>query len=125
MKIRSVLESNCVVYHSMLSQEDSSDIERVQKIVFKIILGPQYTDYHLACISLNVKQLNLRRIQLCLNFGLKCLNDRKFKHLFKRNLTTSIRNSDHFYFPTARSTRYFKSPLLYITRLLNDYFSKS
>ena len=38
IKIRSVLESNCQVFHSMLTQEDTDDIERIQKIVVKIIL---------------------------------------------------------------------------------------
>ena len=33
MKICSVLESNCPVFHSMLTQEQTDDIECLQKIV--------------------------------------------------------------------------------------------
>ena len=91
MKIRSILESNCVVYHPMLTQEESSDLERVQKIVLKIILGPTYSDYHQACLTLNVQTLHLRRVKLSLNFGLTCLNSEKFQHLFKPNIHISIR----------------------------------
>ena len=77
MKIRSVLESNCVVYHPMLTQEESHDIERIQKIVLKIILDNRYVDYHQSCLLLNVQSLQLRRVKLslghldfwgCLNF---------------------------------------------------------
>ena len=71
MKIRSVLESSCVVFHSMLTQEEINDIERLQKIVFKIILDYKYSDYHQACLHLNVQSLQLRRVKLSLNFGLK------------------------------------------------------
>ena len=30
-KIRSVLDTYCVIYHSMLTQEETYDIERIQK----------------------------------------------------------------------------------------------
>ena len=122
MKIRSVLESNCVVYHSMLTNDDTSDIERVQKIVLKIILEFKYTDYHQSCLHLNIQSLQLRRAKISLNFGLKCIASDRFKHLFSPNTNTNIRNPDHFDVPLARSSRYFNSPLLHITRLLNAHF---
>ena len=122
MKIRSVLESNCVVFHSMLTQDDNNDIERLQKIVFKIILDFRYSDYHQACLLLNVQSLQLRRVKLSLNFGIKCSESVKFKNMFMKNTHTSIRNPDLFDVPLAKTSRYFNSPLLYITRLLNDHF---
>ena len=122
MKIRSILESNCVVYHPMLTQEESNDLERVQKIILRIILGPAYSDYHQACLSLNVQTLQLRRVKLSLNFGLTCINSEKFRHLFKINTHISIRNPDKFDIPFAKSSRLYNSPRLYITRLLNDHF---
>ena len=122
IKIRSILESNCVVYHPMLTQEDSNDIERVQKIVLKILLENKYNDYHQACLLLNIQTLHLRRIKLSLNFGLKCLKNPKFHHLFKINTHVSIRKPEKFDVSLAKSSRYFDSPLLYITRLLNQHF---
>ena len=122
MKIRSVLESNCVVYHSMLTNDDTSDIERVQKIVLRIILEFKYTDYHQSCLHLNIQSLQIRRAKISLNFGLKCISSEKFKHLFSPNTNTTIRNPDQFDVPLARSSRYFNSPLLHITRLLNAHF---
>ena len=39
MKIRSVLESNAVVFHSMMTNDDSDDLERVQRNVVRTIMG--------------------------------------------------------------------------------------
>ena len=122
MKIRSVLESNCVVYHPMLTTDEINDIERIQKIVFRIILDYRYIDYHQACLLLGVQSLHLRRVKLSLNFGLKCIKNNKFNHLFKENHQPTLRNPDKYDVPFARTSRYFNSPLLYITRLLNQHF---
>ena len=46
LKIASVLESNCVAFHSLLTQENSENIERMQKIVVRIIMNKEYLDYH-------------------------------------------------------------------------------
>ena len=62
IKIRSVLESSAPVVHSMLNQEDSEDIDRVQKIVCKVLLEDNYIDYQSACKSLNIESLNDRTI---------------------------------------------------------------
>ena len=124
MKIRSVLESNCVVYHPMITQEENNDIERIQKIVLKIILENRYEDYHQACLLLDVQNLQLRRIKLSLNFGLKCISNNKFKNLFEINTNSTIRNPERYVVPFAKSTRYYNSPKLYITRLLNNHFSQ-
>ena len=123
IKIRSVLESNCVVCHPMLTNDEANDIERIQKIVLKIILDHRYTDYHEACLALDVQSLQLRRVKLSLNFGLKCIESEKFKHLFKENNQPSLRNPNKYDVPLAKTTRYYNSPLLYITRLLNMHFS--
>ena len=43
--IRSILETACPVFQPMLTSEDKSTIERIQKIVLKIILGDKYVSY--------------------------------------------------------------------------------
>ena len=42
MYIRSILEQSCVVWHSSLSNQNSEDLERIQKSALKIILGTKY-----------------------------------------------------------------------------------
>ena len=56
----------------MLTLENITDIERV-KIALKVILSDRYSDYDKACSYLNTKSLQSRRIDLSLNFTLKCL----------------------------------------------------
>ena len=125
VKIRSVLESNAPVFHSMLTQDDSNDIERVQKIALRVILDDDYVDYTTACATLNIETLETRRRKLSLNFALKCLKNEKFKDLFKLNTVGAhykIRDVDRFDVPFAKSSRYKKSPKVYLTNLLNEHF---
>ena len=82
IKIRSVLESNCVAFHSLLTKENSENIERIQKIVLRIIMNEDYFDYHHACLKLDVQTLASKRVKLCLSFSLKCLESDTNKHLF-------------------------------------------
>ena len=121
MKIRSVLETNAPVFHPMLSQGDRDDMERIQKIVFKIILDDRYIDYSHACTTLNTQTLDHRRTKLSLNFALKCLQSDKFCNFFKLN---PARHHEKFAVPFASTTRYQNSPKVYLTHLLNEHFRK-
>ena len=56
--IRSLLEQSCVVWHSSLTQENSNDLERVQKSAVKIISGNNYSNYEQAKDQLNLDTLN-------------------------------------------------------------------
>ena len=64
MKIRSVLEYAAPVFFSMLTSKNISDIERIQKIVLKIIFAENYLSYKLACQSMSTVSLEERRQQL-------------------------------------------------------------
>ena len=122
MKIRSVLESNCPVFHSMLTQEHSDDIERVQKIVLRVILEDKYKSYEQACSFLEVTTLKQRRIDLCLKFALKILQNEKFSDFFKPNNNfNNIREQEKFHVPFAHTSRYQKSPKVFLTNLLNEH----
>ena len=48
-EIRSILEYAVPVWHSSITKKQSSEIESVQKLSFKIILGPAYLSYRNAC----------------------------------------------------------------------------
>jgi hypothetical protein len=60
-EIRSVLELAVPVWHSSLTKKVSDEIERVQKIAFRIILGDHYNDYDVACTLLETETLEMRR----------------------------------------------------------------
>ena len=124
MKIRSVLEFAAPVFFSMLTSQNIHDIERVQKVVLKIILAENYHSYEDACVSMSTVSLEKRRQQLALKFALSCLKNQQHKHLFKQRTSTyyTLRNIKSFEVPQCHTSRYFSSPIPAMTRLLNTHF---
>jgi hypothetical protein len=88
------------VWTSGLNQAESNQIERVQKAAFAIILDTKYTSYARALANLNRTSLSTRRTELNLNFANKCLAVQ------------------------ARTKTFLKSPVAYLTRLINEQHSK-
>ena len=82
--IRSVLETACPVFHPQLNGENTTDLERIQKIFCKIVLAEKYEDYNEACTLLNLETLSNRREALCLNFGWKCVQSHKHRGMFPK-----------------------------------------
>ena len=66
--IRSILEQSCVVWHSSLTDENSDDLERIQKCAVKIILGKKYKNYDDAINIVDLETLKERREYLSLSF---------------------------------------------------------
>ena len=124
MKIRSVLEFASPVFSSMLIESEKSDIERIQKIVLKVILGDNYSSYEQACTSMNITTLEQRRHDLSLKFALSWLESPQHKHLFiqRKSLYYKLRNMKSFEVPLCHSDRYYSSPLPHLTRILNNHF---
>ena len=120
--IRSVLEYSAVVWHSSLSQTNSSDIERVQKSAVKVILKDKYKDYKSALNELNLQTLSRRREILCLRFAKKSLKLENFKKLFplnKKRHCMEKRKGRRFIENHAHTERYLKSSIPYMQSLLN------
>ena len=59
--IRSILEQSCHVWHSSLTLEITTELERVQKNSLKIILQQEYSTYEKALEHLNIDSLYDRR----------------------------------------------------------------
>ena len=121
--IRSLLEQSATVWHSSLSQENISDLERVQKSAVKIILGDRYIGYRKSLIKLEMLNLQERREQLCLQFALKCVKNPKTKHMFSYSNTTHImqtRKHEKYLVQHANTERLKKSAIIYMQNLLNE-----
>ena len=73
--IRSLLEQSATVWHSSLTEENSNDLERVQKSAVRIMLGNSYSGYKKSLNILQIDSLRDRREQLCLNFAQKCIKN--------------------------------------------------
>ena len=118
---RSVLELAVLAWSPGLSINDANRIERVQKTALAIILGDGYISYDRALRTLNMDTLSDRRRSLCMSFAKKAYVSDKFNSWFSE----SGDNSDTVLkVVKTRTSRYRKSPLPYLTDLLNQEFSK-
>ena len=89
--IRSVLEQSSVVWGSSLSKKNERELERVQKVAVRLIMG-KYDSYEESLKSLKLQSLKERRNLLSVNFAKKCLKNENTKSIFKKN--TKVQSSE-------------------------------
>ena len=121
--IRSLLEQSCTVWHSGLTQENSEDLERVQKSALKVILKESYKNYSNALNILELESLKDRREFLCLQFAKNNLKNDKIKYFFPKNTKVhqmDTRNKEIFNVNNANTARLQQSPIIYMQNLLNQ-----
>ena len=120
-QIRSVLEYAAVVWHPGLTQVNTADIERIKKTACAIILGPNYLNYENGLESLKLERLNKRREALSIKFADKAFKSEKFKSWFVEdsNDNNTRRKALKVKNVQTRTKRFRKSPLPYLTSLLN------
>ena len=120
-QVRSILEFGVPVWNSGLTQEEVSDIERVQKSFLYIALGSNYCDYKSALQVTNLDTLINRRLKLCKKFAFKSSRHPKHSNWFVESEqgpnTRSIK--DKYKTSNYRLTRTRKGPITYLTKLLN------
>ena len=121
--VRSLLEQSATVWHSSLTEENSADLERVQKSAVKIILGDRYRGYKKSLNKLDMDMLSERREQLCLTFAQKCIKNPKTRHMFPENNKDhkmETRRPDKYKVQHANTERFRKSSIIYMQHLLNE-----
>ena len=120
-QIRSILEFAVPVWHSSLTGLDRLEIERVQKSAMHVIFGDRYRSYTSSLKCLNLDSLFSRRQQQCKTFARKCSRNSNFKNWFKRNdkQTGTRLIQPRFDSVYCRLSRFEKSPISYLTNLLN------
>ena len=121
LKIRCILEFAAPAFHGALTVQQSLDLEMLQKKAFAIILGPQYRNYDNALNILCQEKLNIRRLQLCEKFAIKCTKNPRHADLFEQRGSEfkNTRKKQKFIEPKCTTTRYYKSAVPFLTRLLN------
>ena len=115
-QVRSVLEMAVPAWEPGLSKSEANQIERVQRTACAIILGSNYTSYSKALEILKLETLAERRKSLCLTFAKKAMKNEKFQDWFTESESGS---STVLKEVTTRTKRYRRSPLPYLTNLLN------
>ena len=106
----------------VIIRSDLKWIANTANIVSKaIILGSEYLSYRSALRSLNLETLESRRVKLTLKFGLKSEKHEKFKKWFTPATKAYSTRLEKFKYCSVRAkhTRFQKSPLSFLTKLLN------
>ena len=121
-QIRSVLEFAVAAWNAGLTGKQINLIERVQKTAFAVILGSDYGSYRNALSILNMETLSDRRHNLCVKFAQKSLKHEKYNSWFCSNEETRNTRTvkPELKKPEALKKRFEKSPLYYLTNLLNE-----
>ena len=125
-QIRCMVEFCTPVWTPGLTKAEENQIERIQKAAFSIILDRRYTSYARALAYFKGTTLSSRRTELNLKFAKKCLSSEKYQHWFCLNKpsdqlskTRSI-DTNRLVPVEARTKGFLKSPIAYLTRLINE-----
>ena len=120
--MRSLLEFAVQVWHPGLTGKDRRSLERVQKSAFCIILGRNYKSYSRALTTLKMDSLFVRREILCRKFAFKSQKHSKFTNWFQKNTKTLETRGkiSKFCEIRSRTKRYEKSPINFLTQMLNN-----
>ena len=121
-KIRSLLETSCVVWHSSITLKQRAMLERLQKCAFRVILKNSYESYENALKVMNMETLDARREKLCMRFAKSCLRHDRMNSLFPIKTSHSMikRKTNKFIVNKAITERYKKSAIPYMQRMLNE-----
>ena len=111
--IRSVAEQSSVVWSSSLTVGQQYDLERVQKVALRIILGDDYSSYENSLELTGLEKLQARRSALSLNFAKKCTKNERASDMFplKPNHNLNTRMQDKYAVTRCRTGRLAKSAI--------------
>ena len=90
--IRVVLEFNSNVWFSSITEDESEDLERIQKNACRLILKSEYKDYKSALQELKLDSLKERRLYLAKRFAKKCVKVEEMNDVFKPNKIKHMRS---------------------------------
>ena len=125
-QVRSLLEFGVPAWHGGITISEQIDIERIQKSASHIILGGYYTSYKNALKTLCLDPLSVRRDSLYLTFARQAEKHPKHSKWFKLNDNqVNTRQYKYKYKEVlAKHDRFERSPLCFLTGLLNDHYKK-
>ena len=119
LKIRSILMFGAVCFHSSLTAEQSQLLERQQLSCLATILGSEYTTPSRALQLTNLPTLATLREEACFKWAVKAQASSQHSHLFPVRPSHNTRSGTVFKEPQCRGSRYYRSAVPAMARLLN------
>ena len=125
-EIRVLLEQGVAVWNSGLTKSQIKELEKVQKVALKIILGDQYHSYKSACNFFKIEKLSIRRLQICTKFALKLFKSDRSEYFFTHTKKTIYTRSEQplVVENQCNTMKAYNAPHNYLTRLVNQNKSK-
>ena len=123
-EIRSVLEYAAPVWYSSITSEQSRQLEKIQVYSVSIILSDWDSSYKHKCARLKLEPLYLRRRKIALNYGLRTAANVEYRdYFFKKKMHCYNTRAQGLFYEQMKSNsrRHYLSPLVSITRDLNEY----
>ena len=124
--LRSAVESCSVVYHSMIPKALANKLESIQRQALRIIYGWNSDIDEVMSIK-SIESLEERRMKAVLNFALKNERKERYGKRWLRETTVTdrpVRNREKYIIPFCRTERMKANPLVLMTHLLNEHYSK-
>ena len=97
------------------------DLEKIQKVAFKIILADDYGSYELALSFFGAQKLTDRRLQLCTNFAIKLYKSDKSEEYFTLadQIIETRQDAPLVVEQKVNTKRCYNAPHNYLARLVN------
>ena len=113
-------EQGVVVWNSGITKYLSNELEKIQKVAMKIILGDNYASYEGSYTFFNVAKLSSRRTDLCTNYAVKLYKSKRSKEFFTPYSVRGRTDKQKLVKENVcRTTRCFNAALNYLARLVN------
>ena len=117
--IRPIIEYTSVIYHPMLTADQTNYIEKQQTRALKNIYGNHFSHRKLLEMA-NLPPLSQRRKEACLRFAQKAANNPRFAGHFKqKRLGPRAKSAAAYVEQNARTNRRKNSPFFYYRRTVS------
>ena len=111
-----------MVWSSSITEEETANLERVQKIALRIILKETYESYENALNVSELQTLKERREILSIKFAKNCVKNNKTSPMFPLNpsqCNIETRDRERYLVQKCKTVRLYNSAIPYMQRLLN------
>ena len=121
-EVRALTEQAVAIWSSGLTKAQSQEIEKIQKVSMKVILGDQYKTYDKACELFKVAKLSIRRLELCTKYALKLYKSDRSSEFFTPTTRSVNTRGDQplLVEEISRTARCYNAPHNFLTRLVNQ-----
>ena len=118
--VRPALDFASATYHSLLTSQQTKDLERLQLRAMKVVFG-ELVSYRSVIESGKIELLHDRRAEIQRKFAIKVSKMPRFQKWFplNRNIDHNLRRREKYFIPHLRTERAKKSPIIQMRKIMN------